>query len=692
MSSLRFVELDDHIYRDIPDDWTVDTIRQKISEDGREPPSDLEDRIHTEAVEEDNSTFTLGGQEFEALPETVDTWADYLPIASEVAAGIATGVKGAAKGTEIGYTAGKVLPWKPAQAGLAVLGGAAGLAAVAAPSTAVGRFGGEVLESLVEGTEFNPTVALEQAWDSAKSTALFTAAFGALGPVAKGGWQAAKNWFAGKPVPDEYIGVVEKLQEKMKEMGSTLSPLMVSQTRGTKLITEIANVSELTKQTVKNHFDTYSKYMSGQTEKLISLLPKGSSGEHGKALQKLIAESDEALSVIVSPIYKSIDVAGRGVTVQARDDAMSLAKEIKNKFRGEPRLDPKTKQMVETVNWPVGSSKVKQAVTWLENVPSTLTFSEAHAQLSTIKKLVRDIKSSSNPDTAALSILNQTENVIRSSMDKAGSKLPNNLKSEYDNVTNYYKQGKNIITDVYLEKALNVNDPAQIGRMLTQDGFTVGLEQIKKLKELAAEYQTKLAKDSDLYGSMSKQPDVMEGIRRGYLESLLRVEGKGGADSLKTLREKLTQPKFKETFSALFSGTAIPKKIDGLLEELMVLERTVGTDSAFSLSLRSREIGGATSVVSPDGLNSFYRILASFLPGSLAKKGITAEAVDKQIQLVKAATEMTKRGMPVPKGWLEAASKLSGYPTSTLKNIGVVAAQLTPEQEEQRILQRQRQQ
>jgi len=692
MSSLRFVELDDHIYRDIPDDWTVDTIRQKISEDGREPPSDLEDRIHTEAVEEDNSTFTLGGQEFEALPETIDTWADYLPIASEVAAGIATGVKGAAKGTEIGYTAGKLLPWKPAQAGLAVLGGAAGLAAVAAPSTAVGRFGGEVLESLVEGTEFNPTVALEQAWGSAKSTALFTAAFGALGPVAKGGWQAAKNWFAGKPVPDEYIGVVEKLQAKMKEMGSTLSPLMVSQTRGSKLITEISNVSEITKQTVKNHFDTYSKYMSGQTEKLISLLPKGSSGEHGKALQKLIAESDEALSVIVSPIYKNIDVAGRGVNVQARSDAMSLAKEIKNKFRGEPRLDPKTNKMVETVNWPVGSGKVKQAVTWLENVPSTLTFSEAHAQLSTIKKLVRDIKSSSTPDTATLSILNQTENVIRSAMDKAGSKLPNNLKTEYDNVTNYYKQGKNIITDVYLEKALKVNDPAQIGKMLTQDGFTVGLEQIKKLKQLAAEYQTKLAKDSDLYGSMSKQPDVMEGIRRGYLESLLRVEGKGGADSLKTLREKLTQPKFKETFSALFSGTAIPTKIDGLLEELMVLERSVGTDSAFSLSLRSREIGGATSIVSPDGLNSFYRILSSFLPGSLAKKGITAEAIDKQIQLVKAATEMTKRGMPVPKGWLESASKLSGYPTSTLKNIGVVAAQLPPEQEEQRILQRQRQQ
>ena len=692
MSSLRFVELDDHIYRDIPDDWTVDTIRQKISEDGREPPSDLEDRIHTEAVEEDNSTFTLGGQEFEALPETIDTWADYLPIASEVAAGIATGVKGAAKGTEIGYTAGKLLPWKPAQAGLAVLGGAAGLAAVAAPSTAVGRFGGEVLESLVEGTEFNPTVALEQAWGSAKSTALFTAAFGALGPVAKGGWQAAKNWFAGKPVPDEYIGVVEKLQAKMKEMGSTLSPLMVSQTRGSKLITEIANVSEITKQTVKNHFDTYSKYMSGQTEKLISLLPKGSSGEHGKALQKLIAESDEALSVIVSPIYKNIDVAGRGVNVQARSDAMSLAKEIKNKFRGEPRLDPKTNKMVETVNWPVGSGKVKQAVTWLENVPSTLTFSEAHAQLSTIKKLVRDIKSSSTPDTATLSILNQTENVIRSAMDKAGSKLPNNLKTEYDNVTNYYKQGKNIITDVYLEKALKVNDPAQIGKMLTQDGFTVGLEQIKKLKQLAAEYQTKLAKDSDLYGSMSKQPDVMEGIRRGYLESLLRVEGKGGADSLKTLREKLTQPKFKETFSALFSGTAIPTKIDGLLEELMVLERSVGTDSAFYLSLRSREIGGATSIVSPDGLNSFYRILSSFLPGSLAKKGITAEAIDKQIQLVKAATEMTKRGMPVPKGWLESASKLSGYPTSTLKNIGVVAAQLPPEQEEQRILQRQRQQ
>ena len=691
MSSLRFVELDDHIYRDIPDDWTVDTIRQKISEDGREPPSDLEDRIHTEAVEEDNSTFTLGGQEFEALPETVDTWADYLPIASEVAAGIATGVKGAAKGTEIGYKAGKLLPWKPAQAGLAVLGGAAGLAAVAAPSTAVGRFGGEVLESLVEGTEFNPTVALEQAWGSAKSTALFTAAFGALGPVAKGGWQAAKSWFAGKPVPDEYIGVVEKLQAKMKEMGSTLSPLMVSQTRGSKLITEIANVSEITKQTVKNHFDTYSKYMSGQTEKLISLLPKGSSGEHGKALQKLIAESDEALSVIVSPIYKNIDVAGRGVNVQARSDAMSLAKEIKNKFRGEPRLDPKTNKMVETVNWPVGSGKVKQAVTWLENVPSTLTFSEAHAQLSTIKKLVRDIKSSSSPDTAALSILNQTENVIRSSMDKAGAGLPKNLKSEYDNVTNYYKQGKNIITDVYLEKALKVNDPAQIGKMLTQDGFTVGLEQIKKLKQLAAEYQTKLAKDSDLYGSMSKQPDVMEGIRRGYLESLLRVEGKGGADSLKTLREKLTQPKFKETFSALFSGTAIPTKIDGLLEELMVLERSVGTDSAFSLSLRSREIGGATSIVSPDGLNSFYRILASFLPGSLAKKGITAEAVDKQIQLVKSATEMTKRGMPVPKGWLESASKLSGYPTSTLKNMGVVSAQVAPEPEEQRILQRQRQ-
>ena len=75
-------------------------------------------------------------------------------------------------------------------------------------------------------------------------------------------------------------------------------------------------------------------------------------------------------------------------------------------------------------------------------------------------------------------------------MDEAAESLSPAIKQKYDEVSKTYRNGRRVIDETYIKKAIDTLDPAIIGGMLTQDGLSVGIQQVKDLKKLAKRVRT----------------------------------------------------------------------------------------------------------------------------------------------------------------------------------------------------------
>ena len=535
------------------------------------------------------------------------------------------------------------------------VGGLAGGVGASALATGGGRFLGETAEDLVEGRSFNPEKAFKNGLDAAGTDALYSLGFGlgfpALGKVGS----RIKEFAGGSSLPDEAIETIANLQLKLKEFGGSLMPTMVTDKRSASLLEDVAKVSEVTKRTVKNMFGKYQEYMGAQTEQLVNMYPKATSYQHGVNIQNLRNTANTALQEIVAPVYRIISEKGK-IPVNLTEGISSQVSAIKRQVRGEPKLNPKTKKYEEVLNFVSGPQK--QAFEYLSKLPRNLSFQEAHERLSTVKGRLNDITTSTDPDTAAAGIYRNTINILEQQMDSAASKLDPSLKKEYDGVTKAYREGMSVITTDYISKMMKVADPATIGRMITQDGLTVGIKDVRNLKKLAEEYRLKLPEDSKTRTALGLIEDPIEGIRRGYIEGLLRVDGGGGAGALKVLRDKLSQPQFKETFNVLFSGTPVPSKINKLFDELTILEKAEGSEAAFALSIRGQELGAARQAVEPSA-STVSSIIKGFLPAFLAKKAISPAEIDRQIKLIEVATAAARQGKELPKAYYNSLGSLA---------------------------------
>jgi hypothetical protein len=238
--------------------------------------------------------------------------------------------------------------------------------------------------------------------------------------------------------------------------------------------------------------------------------------------------------------------------------------------------------------------------------------------------------------------------MLKEAMDEAAGTLSPALKKQYDEVTDMYNKGKNVVTSTYLKKALEVNDPVQIGAMLTADGLTYGIKEVKELKKLAAQYKAKLPKDSKVKGL---DADPMEGIRKGFLEQILKVGPDSSIQSFQQLRKKLAEPKFKETFDELFKGTAAQKQLDTLFDELSILERVQSGGSGFQLAVAQGEF---SAVRNPKvGI-----LLKGFIPSFLASREIAPKNIEKVINMIKTAKAAENKGVVLPKGFDERLQQL----------------------------------
>jgi len=637
----KAIELEDGTtIENIGDDRSIEEVTEYLLRNNYPVPADIEASMYTMASKEDSESFS---SQFLATEEDPETYADWVNTAFEIGPALAAGSLGTAKGASLAseITAPILIPQVKVAA--PIVGGVIGGVAATAPFVLGGKMVGETVEALIEGRTVDPKAALNASIDAAQTDAIASGVLGIAFPVGGRLYAKGKQKLGGKfSLSDEQIEKVIRLQQNLKEYGSSLLPSMVRpKSWSARFQSDLAAVSEVTSGTVDNYLEGYEKYMGDQIGKIIgdySGAPE-SAMQQGQILQTLIRQTDEALDELVSPLYRAISETGRKIAVDPRNAGMSAAKEIRRQRRSQT-VNNKGETVFKAKFLSRGE---KLATEYLETLPNNLNFWEAHQRLSAVKKQLFAVSTGVNADPIAKQAWEKARDILQQAMNDASARLSPELKEQYAKVTSFYREGREVVNREYFKKALEVLEPSQIGSMMTQPGFQVGLNDIRDLKKLAASYVEKLPKDSELRKKLNVE-DPMEAIRRGYLESALRLSPEAGESSLQAFRRKLSDPKFRDTYDNLFAGTATRGKIDKLLDELEILERAAsgGGGGAFSLTVRSGELA---PVRNPSASN----IVKGLLPGFLARKAIKPETIDNTVSLMKAAAEFEKRGQPVPK-------------------------------------------
>jgi hypothetical protein len=643
---------DTELLEKLNDSWQADNIN----------PSDVIDTLTYEA--------TSG--------EEVDPF-DWKKMVAGMSASIAASIPQGKKGYEWGQRLTSKLPnrgaFGVAKATIPVVTGAVRGSLASGAALGTTEFSYDTVDALVSGEDFDPSEAFSQAWDAAETDFLYSSA-GSLGlPVVakayRGGKQGVKalrdkfpkrQAVAGKAgLADESINQIVKLQAQLKEMGASLLPSMVTDKATPKLLEQVAKVSKLTRGTVENYFNIYGQFMGKQVDNMVSRFSNTSPRKQGQVLQAFISQNDNALAKIVDPIYKGIAIKGKGVNVNVRAEARKLADEISQS--GQYRAQPKVGKDGEVIKQTTARGGVAQVISDLRATPENLNFYEAHQRLSKVKSAIADLRGSSNPDNNLVDVLIKQQRLLESGMDASAKKLSPALQKEYADVTAYYKKGREVVGAEWLKAAMKNNDPATIGRILTQDGLSEGIIQIKQLRKAAADFKKDLPKppkgasqrEIDEYNEMVKGLDVdpLEGIRRGFLDEILRSSPDDAISSAEKFANKLKQPRFRETFEELFKGTGVPAQMDEMLENLAILSRTDKAQQGFALTVA----GAEQKVLTEPRLAILFK---SMMPAFLAGMQITPKKMDKLISLQKAAIAAEKQGVDISQQLAISLEKLVG--------------------------------
>ena len=367
-------------------------------------------------------------------------------------------------------------------------------------------------------------------------------------------------------------------------------------------------------------------------------------------------KKEEQNQLLISELRKVIDILNdhRNSWYKSKSSDQQLIKKLT-----DLKYTIKERKVIERTTARGG---VAQVISDLKATPDNLNFYEAHQRLSKIKSTISDLRASSNPDNNLVDVLIKHQRLMESGMDEAASRLSPTLQKEYADVTAYYKKGRQVVTAEWLKAAMKNNDPAKIGAMLTQDGLSEGLIQIKQLRKAASDFKKDLPKppkgssqrEINEYNEMLKGLDVdpLEGIRRGFLDEMLRTSPDDAIGSAQQFANKLKQPRFRETFNELFKGTGVPSKMDEMLENLTILSRTDKAQQGFALTLA----GAEQKALSEPKIGIIFK---SALPAFLAGLKIRPSSIDKMISLQKAAIAAEKGGVDISQQLLLSLEKLT---------------------------------
>ncbi len=280
----------------------------------------------------------------------------------------------------------------------------------------------------------------------------------------------------------------------------------------------------------------------------------------------------------------------------------------------------------------------------LVNLRGSMSFSEAHKELSNLKALQRDMQQSvGEKSTKAEALINKAIGALEESMETTAKNFNPELKKKYDAVKGMYKEGINTIHGDWIVKALRKDNVADIGQYLVKGGENIGVKEVKALIAKAKELKVDNAGEN-----------LLESIEKEFINNLFPQ--KNANEGLSFMR-RMNEGKFADTFNAIV-GKEKGRKLVELGREIELMSKGIkGSETALSLSIRSGEI---SQVRSPSALGA----IAYGLLGWAAKKGLDPKRIQTQISQLKVINDKLNKGEPIPKGLLD----------NMMKNLGQVGA------------------
>jgi hypothetical protein len=653
------------------------------------------------------------------------TVADLLPLAGEVSGGVAGAIYGAALGTAFLPVAGTALG--------GLIGGALG--------TFAGSTAGQYGEAAIENRSAQAGDVATTAAKAAAVDMLFGAAGAGVAKVFKGViYKPLKEMFTAAPVGTPQLNALEALQQNLSGYGATLLPSQLGSKSVIGSAVETYSRSSLISSEFDKVVEGQDQYITDQFSSLFNTMQKNSREDVGKAATQLLRDTEKGLKEAVDPLYADIDrlggidisttaikeqvnklsgagmggMGGPGTSAQrsvlqminALPDSLTPAEATQRlsdiartfdplpigaqgtrapppplddkargmlnmakssleealsgdrfvKTKGVTAIASAARKMTTTVSGTSGLiGEPKKVADLLDRLRPNMSFSEAHQELSYLKALQRDMKASAEPSDMADRMLSRAIGSLTESMDTAAKKFSPELATKYGQVRDMYSSGLKTLYSDKMTKILRETDPEFVGEMLFKTGSVTSIAELESVVRLADSLGVK--------GGRS----VREGLTRGFLDGVFPI---GNVEAAEAYIKNMADPRFKDTFTAV-----VPKmqadRINRIAAEVEILGRHATGQTGSSLAVRSREWGAAFK---PGKATSLVMLL---LP-SIAKKGLSAERMNRKLGALKAMNAAASAGRTVPKGIISDFVSDLGLPEAGATTGFLMAALGTP--------------
>lgn len=511
---------------------------------------------------------------------------------------------------------------------------------------------------------------------------------------------------------EEDILRAASLQDKLARRGGRLLPSQIpGSTKGTGA-QEIAQASFVLRREIDETIDVQNRYITDSFGEVLDTTSTLTRDETGKAIAALAEDTTKALKQTVAPMYNTIDNLGKVNistvdTIQAANDTLrklgrgadasakkakqaiaklpmfpqpkevtqqiarlektraelakaggsgpavsmlsSAIKGLEKKLKGPQFVDTTSTQRLGTaaLNRLIRKSgasgiegKYAKRAKDLLQLRDKMSFSEAHEELSNLKSLMRDMDADlGSKDSQAYKLMSEATEQLEKAMNKTASKLSPELRQTYKAATDMYREGIKVINGDWIVKSLNKNNPAKIGEDLVAAGEQIGVDSVRAL----------IAKAKELK-SNNQGENILESMQSTYLNTLFSQRT---ARESEQFAEKMLQKPFRDTFNAIVEP-AVAKQLDNLAKEVTMLQKGLaGSESAATLTVRSRELGAITD----PGL---IKTAVFGIIGQSVRNKLSAKAIQQNIKDVQQLNAMFRAGKTIPPSLVERFIKNSG--------------------------------
>lgn len=508
-----------------------------------------------------------------------------------------------------------------AGAALGAPGGPAGMLAGGALGAFAGGGAGELSRQMYAGEEFQPlraagAAAFEgslEAFGAKAVDAIVTVGSGAKKLITEGPSALLGRFADSAPVNPREQKLLEELQVKLEQQGTTLRPSqMVPDNTALGMAEATAESSVGGSPALRTVAERQNQYLETATDDMVKTLTNSNQMNReslGVAVKEIIKNARAATRIEFKQRFTDLDKLGKGVTLSirglqtrtrnamAQDNTALLSQAARKrgdrlKFLSDSRLDGLRKDILK--------------------LPPNVTFSAAYDIVQRINRKIDQVYDAAKPNDPIIVDLLKVKKSLQAQMRVAAQQDPQ-LASAFKSLMADYNKTQNVLYSDTAVSLLRNNQPEEAGRLLASPGMVT---QPKMLAQIIAEAQRVSAK--------GVSSPVMDGLRKGFLEQTLRAAdsgvttGKSPFTTVESLTNQLNDPRFSDTFNLLFGqqGRDVAQK---LIDEANILSRGVGGELA--LSVRSRQLGAATGALRPDRsiMDRISDIIVLRLPDELAK-------------------------------------------------------------------------